>query len=361
MSTGKRLLILGALVVFMGAGCVSFGGNQPTTAGAAGVFVSTDKGENWKSLAALPEADGVKSIADANVYRFYDDPQDPHAVYLTTRATGMYYSYDDGRTWHRPGDANLQAGFIYSVAVHPKDKCTIYATNGTQVFRSNDCNRSYEEVYRESRGGVTIQSLQFDRAEPYKLFMGENNGDLLQSMDGGKSWTVINRFSSQLVHIETDKLKPGTVFVITRDQGLYRSTDSGQTWTPLVEQFKDFSGGLEYRGFIMHPTKPGVMYWLSTYGILYSTDSGDSWKPIELITPPGSVNIYAFAVNPRNDQEMYYTATLKDLSRSTFYRSIDGGKNWTTKKVPSGQVPIVLRVHPELDYLYLGFAIPPKK
>lgn len=360
MSLASRLFILGALVLFTGAGCVSLGGGQ-STSGAAGLYVSTDKGENWKSLAALPEADGVKSIADANVYRLYEDPQDPQALYLATRAQGMYYSYDDGRTWQRPKDANLQAGFIYSIAVHPKDKCTVYVTNGVQVFRSNDCSRSYEEVYRESRNGIVIQSLRFATSEPYSLYMGESNGDLLQSLDGGKSWTVMNRFANQLVHVETSRLQPGVMYVVTRDQGLHRSTDGGQTWTPLTEKLSEYSGALEYRGFVMHPTKPGVIYWLSTYGVLYSTDSGDSWKPIELITPPGSVYIYAFAVNPRNDQEIYYTATLTDFTRSTFYRSIDGGKNWTTKKVPSGQVPIVMRAHPDQDYLYLGFAIPPKK
>lgn len=362
MSTSwKSLIMVMSVLIFAGQGCVSLGGSKVTTEGVAGVFVSTDKGENWSHLTALPEADGVKSIASANVYRVLEDPQDPGAMYLTTRDQGMYYTYDEGRTWQRPAEPSLQSGFIYGLAVHPKDKCTIFATNGNQVFRSNDCNRTYEEVYRESRSGVTIQSLKFETNEPHKLFMAENNGDLLQSMDSGKSWTVINRFGNQLVHIEADKFKPGLMYVITREQGMFRSTDSGQTWISLAEKLKEYSGALEYRGFILHPTKPNVVYWLSTYGILYSTNAGDSWQPIDLITPPGSVNIYSFAVNPKNDQEMYYTATLKDFSRSTFYRSIDGGKNWTTKKLPTGQVPITLKPHPEKDYIYLGFAIPPKK
>lgn len=362
MSTWKSLVLVMSMLILAGQGCVSLGGgNDVTTSGVAGVFVSTDKGENWTHLTALPEADGVKSIADANVYRLYDDPQDTEAMYLATREQGLFYTYDSGRVWQRPSDPNLQGGFIYSVAVHPKDKCTIYATNGNQVFLSKDCSRSYEEVYRESRSGITIQSLRFENTEPYKLFMGENNGDLLQSMDGGKSWTVVNRFASQLVHIEVDRFKAGQMYVTTRNNGIFRSTDGGQTWIGLAEKLQEFPGALEYRNFIMHPTKPHVIYWLSTYGILYSTNAGDSWQAVDLITPPGSVNIYAFAVNPKNDQEMYYTATLKDFSRSTFYRSIDGGKNWTTKRLPTGQVPITMKTHPEKEYLYLGFAIPPKK
>jgi hypothetical protein len=78
-----------------------------------------------------------------------------------------------------------------------------------------------------------------------------------------------------------------------------------------------------------------------------------------LLTAPGSVQIYGFAVNPKNPNHMYYTATANN--RSTFYRTVDGGQNWITKRLPSGQIPTALRVHPEQeDWVYVGFTIPPK-
>lgn len=81
--------------------------------------------------------------------------------------------------------------------------------------------------------------------------------------------------------------------------------------------------------------------------------------PLNLITPPGSVLIYAFAINPNNDAEMYYTATQAETNHSTFYKSIDSGQTWTTKKMPSGQIPAILRVHPDQNNLvYLGFTTP---
>lgn len=358
----KKYLLLLVALVFIGQGCVSLSGDKgPNTSGPAGVFISTDKGEDWQHLTALPEADGIKSIANVSVYKIYEDPQDVNTMYLATRGQGLYYTYDNGKTWQRPNNAVLQNSFIYGVAVHPKDKCTIFVTNGTQVFRSNDCSRSWEEVYRESRSGVGVTSLSFEQFAPHRLYMLEDNGDLLQSLDGGQSWTIVQRFLGEPVHVETNKFEQGTIYITTRNKGIYRSKDAGASWTNIYEQFNEFSGADEYRGFVMHPSKRGVLFWLSTYGILYSLDSGDTWQAIDLITPPGSVNIYAFAVNPKNDQEMFYTATLKDLSRSTFYRSIDGGVNWTTKKLPSGQVPLILHPHMTEDYLYLGFAIPPQK
>jgi photosystem II stability/assembly factor-like uncharacterized protein len=65
-------------------------------------------------------------------------------------------------------------------------------------------------------------------------------------------------------------------------------------------------------------------------------------------------------VNPQNDNEIYYTATIGD--RSTFYKTLDGGKNWITKKLPSGQIPVYLRVHKKnASVLFLGFTSLPKK
>jgi len=87
-------------------------------------------------------------------------------------------------------------------------------------------------------------------------------------------------------------------------------------------------------------------------------DRGESWQAMKLITPPGGADIYAFAVNPKNENEIYYTATIN--GRSTFYKSIDGSENWVTKKLPSGQLPVAMLIHPEKDNIvYLGFTFPP--
>jgi len=78
-----------------------------------------------------------------------------------------------------------------------------------------------------------------------------------------------------------------------------------------------------------------------------------------LVTPPGSVDIYGFTVSRSNDKEIYYTGTID--TKSSFYRSMDGGKTWETRKLPSKQIPTVLYAHPQNEgWLYLGFTIPPK-
>jgi hypothetical protein len=59
---------------------------------------------------------------------------------------------------------------------------------------------------------------------------------------------------------------------------------------------------------------------------------------------------------------MYYTGTIlgeKNVHvRSTFYKSVDGGKNWVTKKLPTNTIPVGLLINSEKDSIVsMGFAV----
>lgn len=356
----KFLLLLALLVgmTTLGAGCVSFSKNDASNNGPAGIFASTDRGESWQQITNWPTLEGVKSIGGISIYRMIEDPQDPSALYLATRQDGLFYTFDEGNSWQQ-AKSPLNKGFVYSVAVHPKNKCLIYVSTGQQVFKTDDCMRSWQEIYRESRSNIIMTTLAFNQFSPYEFYIGESNGDLLRSNDSGVSWKIVKRFGDRLYHVESSPLQSGLFYVITKSNGLYRSDDGGNSWVGLKDSLAKFSKGLEYRRHLLHPTKPDSIYWISTYGILRSDDRGESWYAYDLIHPPGSASIYAFAVNPKNDNEMYYTATIN--SRSTFYKTLNGGKEWITRKLPTGQLPISLRVHPEkTNILYMAFTIPPE-
>lgn len=354
----KHLGFLVISLLLVGQGCVSLSDSGPTTSGPAGMFVSTNKGEIWQSVSILPEADGAKNISNVSVYRLFPDPSDAAALYWATRENGYYFSYNEGRTWQQPLQS-LMSGFVYSIAVHPEDRCTIYVANGPNVLQSTDCSRSWKDVYRESRVDVNVVTVVFDRFSPDIVLLATSNGDILRSLDKGGSWQVRARLNTLVGEMFGDSLEPDTYYLATRNNGLYRSVDGGTNWVSLQDKMAGFSGSNEFRRFVVDQ-KNGSLYWVSTYGILVSRDGGDSWRSVDLITPPGSAQIYGFAVNPQNDKEIYYTATIN--SRSTFYKTEDGGLTWITKKLPSGQLPTVLHVHPEKgDIVYLGFTIPPRQ
>lgn len=358
----KKSLVLFSALLFVlvlgGAGCLSIssGGSKVKTSGPAGMFISTNQGDSWKQIASWPTAEGVKNISNVSVYKLIEDPIDNKAMYLATRANGLFYTYDDGKTWQH-AQAPLSSGFVYDVTIHPTDKCILYASNGSRIYRSDDCSRNWKEVYRESRSGVLIVSLAFTQTSPYKIFAAQSNGDILQSFDSSNSWSILNRFKTRIAHIITHPENKSLVYMITRTNGLYRSYDNGRTWANLKDNMKDFSGSATYRRHWIDPKDPANIYWISPYGIMHSNNAGDSWTAFDLITSPGGADIYGFGVDPNDHSKVYYTATIG--SRSTFYRSADSGTNWETKKLPTAQIPALLRVHPDHPaWIYAGFTVP---
>jgi len=354
------LLLLSTLVVLLtaGAGCLQFGSSQAQ--GPMGMFQSADKGETWKQIAALPTVTGVKSIAGLSVYRIHTDPSDNDAIYLATRGQGLYYTYDNGQSWQV---VPAMAGkFIYGLAVDPKDKCNIFVSDGQHVFRSEDCLRTWRIVYTEERPDQRIVSLAVDFGRSNLVYAAELGGDILVSSNYGGSWRVSQRFDFQLQYLTADPSVAGRIYVAGYQNGLYRSDDSGATWKNMSAGFDAFTGANKFYRLVLNPGKKDSLFWVSKYGILRSDDAGETWTDLKLITPPGSVNIYAFDINAKNQNEMYYTGTIlgdKNVHvRSTFYKTTDGGKNWVTKKLPTNTIPVGILINPENDNIVsMGFAV----
>ncbi|OIO19976.1 MAG: hypothetical protein AUJ23_01035 [Candidatus Magasanikbacteria bacterium CG1_02_32_51] len=351
--------LLLAVVFFVGAGCLNVGDNNQTiTSGPAGMYLSIDKGESWTAISSMPTNQGTKNINNMSVYALFEDPQDPQGLYWASREGGLFYTFDSGKSWQQSGDP-LNVSAVRSVAINPRDKCTIYATNGRQVFKTIDCVRSWEEVFREIRSSDSITYVAFDPFHPENIYISESNGDVLKSIDGGVHWLLLKHFSDYVRSIDFDTNNEGLVYITTLKKGLFRSKDFGETWTDLSSKLKDYSGALDFKRFVVYPSQADEIYWISKYGVLTSRNAGEDWESVKLVTPPGSVDIYGFAVSRSNDQEIYYTGTIN--SKSSLYRSIDGGKTWETRKLPSKQIPTMLYAHPQNEgWLYLGFTIPPK-
>lgn len=358
----KKLLstlgVLSLALVFMGSGCFSLGGSSdtgPARTGPGGMFVSTDKGETWTSISRLPRADGVKSLQSMNVYRLYQDPTDEDAMYWSASGRGMFYTYDSGRTWMQP--PAVTAGVVRDISVHPKDRCTLYITQGKTIRRSTDCSRHFETVFKYEQGGIVAVTV--DPFRPSRVTAATSKGVILQTTNAGVSWDRIATFNNNpsVRRMFYDPYNEDVMYMATARKGLYISNDNGDTWKRKYDPLEQFTGAREFRRLYIHPSKANTLFWISTYGVLRSDDRGDSWKPYQLVTLPGVAQVNSFVVNKENDLEMYYVAEV-GLKGSLYYSS-DGGETWTTKKLPSDQIPTWLHLHPnDQSQLYLGYSIP---
>jgi photosystem II stability/assembly factor-like uncharacterized protein len=103
------------------------------------------------------------------------------------------------------------------------------------------------------------------------------------------------------------------------------------------------------RRLIISSSSPETLFLACKYGILVSRDTGQTWEALNLLTKPGSVEIYSLAVDPNDSKRLYYATA------STFYRSQNGGVSWVTKKLPSSRAATYLLVDAkDSNVIYMG-------
>jgi len=253
---------------------------------------------------------------------------------------------------------------VLSVAVSPSNKCLIYVAIGNRLYRSNDCNRSFEQIYYDNEKNININSVVVDHYNSQNLYLGTSRGELIKSIDGGNSWRTIQRFEepvakvlvspqdSRLIFVATSKIKVYS-FLSNTDTNPANSEDLNNNFK--VSNFKDLNAplndlvvGASFKNLQAVPNDSSLLLATDKM-ILRSRDEGITWESLNLIQPDGKVTVNTLAVNPKNSKEIYY------VTDTTFFRSLDDGTTWTTKKLPSARGGSALWV--DFNYtknVYLG-------
>ncbi len=347
-----RLIILGLVITGVTAGCLRFGRSK--TPPSAGVYRSQSKGERWEARHRLVTPGGVGSLAGITVSAVFTDSQDSQAMYLSVPGGGLVYTFDAGATWTQaPG---LSSGTVNAVAVDPRQTCVLYVALSNVLVKSVDCVRSFKEIYVDPRPNA-VTSVAVDGVDSNVVYLGTSSGDFLRSVNGGTSWSRIRQFASGLSWLMPDPNNPRRMYALTAREGLFRADDSAQNWVSLAAGLAPYASGQGIRGLQFIADQPNTLLMLNRYGLLRSGTAGDSWEALSLITPPLATEILAFAVNPKNSQEVYYATA------STFYSSLDGGVNWVTRRLPARQaLPRLMFIHPRDPLtLYLALEVVPAR
>lgn len=341
-----KLIIALALVSLLTSACsisTTTNGNNKTQSVDSSIFVSADKGDTWRAMTAVPSTTGrAGSIAELSVNLMTMDPNDSKAVYLATYDNGLFYTYDIASGWNEV--KTLPKSTINDVQVDPKSKCIIYAALANRVYRSSDCARTWSQVYFDNNTGVFVNTIAIDHYNTSNLYIGTSRGEIIKSIDSGNSWRTIERLEDSVSNLIVSPLDSRLVFVATLKNRIYSFNSNTNTnpadsadldnnflvenWTDLNEVLKDFELGSNFKDIIVN-AKDGTMFIASAKAILRSKDNGFTWENVNLIQPDKEAIINSLAVDPQNSNDIYYTTD------TTFFRSLDGGATWTTKKLPT--------------------------
>lgn len=358
-------VLLVILVIATSACSLKIGGssNSDSQAIDSSLFVSVDKGDTWRPVTAIPSINGrAGSIANINVNVLTADPQDSRAVYLASYEDGLFYTYDVYSGWNQV--KGLPQVTINDVEIDPRNKCIIYAALANRVYRSDDCSRTWEQIYFDNNTSVLVNALVIDHYNPKNLYIGTSRGEIIKSIDSGLSWRTIQRLDEAVSHLLVSPADSRQLFVATVKNKIFSFTSNTNTnpansadidanflvenWTDLNEVLKNFELGSNFKDIIINE-KDGTMFIATSKVILRSRDNGFTWESLSLLQPEQDAIVNALAVNPENSNELYYTTD------TAFFRSNDGGVTWTTKKLPtkrSGRELLIDFRNPSM--LYLG-------
>lgn len=336
-------------LALFGAGCLP--GTSSTSATDGGIFRTKDEGGAWQQLRTLNLGTKLGSIANLGTAALTVDPQDPLAVYAGTLENGLLYSLDGGESWNQA--RGLSIGRVQTVAVDPKDKCTVYATRGNQIFKTDNCGRDWNQAYFDPRTALVFQALIVDWYNPRTLYAGTSEGDIFRSDDGGKSWRRLQLVARERVNsLAIDPRDSRVIYAATNGSGILKTTDGGASWTAIADAFKDFEGAKRVTAVVVDPQLAGTVYAVSKYGILESNDAGATWHALTLPTPAGTVDIRALAVHPKDSRVLVYA------TNASLVVTRDSGATWTARKLPTtrGVSSIVFDRSPREQTLFLGTA-----
>jgi photosystem II stability/assembly factor-like uncharacterized protein len=137
------------------------------------VYMSTDYGETWKSIA--------NGLPAGSVYVIKEDPKNQDLLYVGTEF-GLFVSLDRGAHWTRWKGMPTVA--IYDLVVHPRDNDLILGTHGRSFIVMDDIT----PLQQLTPGVLSAQTHVFNIA-PAVQFNPNENGWFL----GGRSYRARNR------------------------------------------------------------------------------------------------------------------------------------------------------------------------
>ncbi len=312
-------LLLIALVI---SACVPFAPRtgQPRSITAKGVFKSLDRGLNWQEQNNL-QHNTKQSLGRYSNHQLAFDIFDSQIIYRAT-SVGLFISENSGESWRQ-----IFKQSVNDFVLNPKSRGIIYVVSGGQVFKTTNNGESWQLVYSESKPNVTISSVAISSFDTSYIYLLTSDGLLLLSVDWGDSWKTLHNFKAKAHQLYLNPFNSQHIYVAT-DKGLFRSLDEGHSWQEIINDLRNDYPGLDRFKQLLFADQGQTVYYLSKYGILKSYNAGDSWQPLKLITPPNSVDISTFALNPNSSQEIFY------IVGKVLYHSLNGGLDWQTKVVP---------------------------
>ena len=171
-------------------------------------------------------------------------------------------------------------------------------------------------------GSANISDFSLSTIRKGVVWTGSSNGQIYNTMDGGKTWTNVTNFTdlpqnANVVTVEASHTTINTAYVVANlgrsrcrsrrsaapatgpnpaDQHwVYRTHDAGKTWTRIVNGLPiDERTGSQVHVIREDPKQKGLLFIGTETTVYVSFDDGDHWQSLRLNLPSTSIRDMVF-------------------------------------------------------------------
>jgi photosystem II stability/assembly factor-like uncharacterized protein len=319
----------------------------------SGVWKTTDGGETWVNVS--DDTFGTASVGAIAVAG--SDPNvvwvgmGEHAVrgVMTSHGDGVYKSTDAGATWTHLGLEKVRQ--ISAVRIHPDDPDTVWVaaqgapygpTEDRGIYKTTDGGATWRRVlYVDRTAGASGLSVDPDNPRvlyaafwdhlrlPWQVRSGGPGSGIWKSTDGGESWERLGEGEKGFPKLKgkiSVAAAPGgdrVYALIEADPGggVYRSDDGGRTWQKTNEEWGLRARAWYYIKIYADPVNPDVV-WVTNAQMYRSIDGGRTFTTVR--TPHG--DNHDLWINPLD------TDLLINANDGGANVSYNGGRTWSTQQ-----------------------------
>ena len=270
--------------------------NQRSVAYGDGIYKSLDGGKSWKHM-------GLKT--SEHIGKIIVHPDNSDVVYVAAIGPlwskggdrGLYKTEDGGKTWNSIIDVDEHTG-VNDVVMDPRDPNVLYAS--------------------------TLQR----RRHVYTYVGGGPGSAMHKSVDGGKTWTKINKGLPGVelgrIGLAISPANPEIIYAIVEAAngkgGFYASTNRGASWE---KRSSHVTSGNYYQEIIADPIDPHTVYSMDTW-MSVTHDGGKTFKVVGEDTK--HVDNHCMWINPNNNKHWVVGCD------GGIYETFDAAKTWDFKK-----------------------------
>ncbi len=236
------------------------GGESPSSASASALMVSRDGGRSWgevtpethKGFASKPYGRIAVNVAPSDSKRIY--------AFVESTDSALYVSNDGGQSWEARDKSQWMVWrpfYFARMTVDPSNPDRIYKDDGNLIL-SEDGGKSFGVVGGFSGMHGDVHAVWLDPANAKQVLAGDDGG-LWYSHDGGNKWWKNESLPiSQFYHVSVDDADPYRVYGGLQDNSSWVG-DSAYPGGITNSRWENMYGGDGFWTF-NDPSDPNYLY-----------------------------------------------------------------------------------------------------